>query len=153
MLAASAIGLLAVAHTSLTDHVLLNSSASVPRGFYTRVDRPVTSGMFVTVRAVDVAPGYAESRDFTDAGDRFIKRVVAITGERVCADGSVVMVGALRLERATHDSGGRALPTWSGCRVLDRDEVFLLGDTPDSFDSRYFGVVDLEEIEGVWTPL
>lgn len=151
--AASAIGLLAVAQTSLRGCVLFNDSPSVPTGFYTRVDAPVGLGAFVTVRAVDVAPGYAEARDFADAGDRFIKRVAGVADERVCAEGSSVTLGSLRLERASHDSSGRELPTWSGCHVLGADEVFLLGDTADSFDSRYFGVVKLEEIEGVWSPL
>ncbi|MBX3430011.1 MAG: S26 family signal peptidase [Hyphomonadaceae bacterium] len=153
VLAASAIGLLAIAEMSLRDWVLFNDSPSVPTGFYRRVDEPVGRGAFVTVRAVDVAPGYAEAREFTDAGDRFVKRVAAVSGERVCAEGSRVAVGALQFERASYDSSGRALPSWSGCRVLRSDEVFLLGDTADSFDSRYFGVVRLEEIEGVWLPL
>ena len=51
------------------------------------------------------------------------------------------------------DSGRRVLPSWSGCRVLEENELFLVGDTPDSFDSRYFGIVTVDEIEGVWRPL
>jgi type IV secretory pathway protease TraF len=89
----------------------------------------------------------------TDAGDRFIKRVVAIAGETVCGRGDTVTIGSLRIQRQRHDSSGHALPRWGGCRVLSEGELFLLGDTPDSFDSRYFGVVTSEEIEGVWRPL
>jgi type IV secretory pathway protease TraF len=48
---------------------------------------------------------------------------------------------------------GRVLPTWRGCRVLHDGEFFVIGDTPDSFDSRYFGVVRADQIEGVWRPL
>ncbi|MBY0565718.1 MAG: S26 family signal peptidase [Hyphomonadaceae bacterium] len=44
---------------------------------------------------------------------------------------------------------GVTLPTWTGCRTL-RDEVFLLGDTPDSFDGRYWGPTSVELIEGAW---
>ena len=50
------------------------------------------------------------------------------------------------------------------CAILERelapliglqgaDEVFLLGDTADSFDSRYWGPVRLTAIDGVWRPL
>lgn len=37
--------------------------------------------------------------------------------------------------------------------TLAVDEVFLMGDTPDSFDSRYFGPVNTADIEGVWRPV
>ncbi len=92
-------------------------------------------------------------RHFTDRGDRFIKRVAAREGVRVCAEGQSVSVGPETLTRATHDSAGRALPTWEGCRVLHAGEVFLLGETRDSFDSRYFGIVREDAIEGVWKRL
>jgi type IV secretory pathway protease TraF len=45
------------------------------------------------------------------------------------------------------------LPAWSGCVTLDRDHVLLLGDTPDSFDGRYWGPTPIERIEGVWRPM
>lgn len=137
----------------LPDIILYNSSSSVPAGFYVRTQEPPLLGSFVTVRARDVAPDYALTRDFTDAGDRFIKRVAAMPGAEVCAEGSVITIdGIVRAERAEMDRAGRPLPTWSGCRTL-RDEVFLLGDTPDSFDGRYWGPVPIRLIEGVWRPL
>ena len=48
---------------------------------------------------------------------------------------------------------GRALPTWEGCVDLQSGEVLLLGDAPDSFDGRYWGVTPATQIEGVWRPL
>ncbi len=153
ILGAIAIGALALAQMALRDRVLLNSSPSVPTGLYIRVDDPAALGSFVTVRAVDVAPGYASSRGFTDAGDRFIKRVAAMEGATVCAEGAVATVGALEVPRQSHDSSGRVLPSWSGCHVLEENELFLMGDTSDSFDSRYFGIVTVSDIEGVWRPL
>lgn len=149
----TALGLLALSGVSFRDRILLNESPSVPTGFYLRTDDPIARGVFVTVRAVDVAPAYARARHFTDAGDRFIKRVAATRGERVCAEGAAVTVGSLRIERQSHDRRGRRLPSWSGCHILGQGELFLLGDTSDSFDSRYFGVVRSDKIEGVWRPL
>lgn len=134
--------------------VLYNGSPSAPRGFYIRAAEPIAPGVFVTVRAADVAPAYARLRDFADPTDHFIKRVAAAAGARLCADGDTVTVdGTYVLARAERDSIGRALPRWSGCRVLRGDEVLLLGDTPDSFDGRYWGPTRLEDIEGVWRPL
>lgn len=152
-LSAGAVALLAAAELNRRDVVLFNATPSVPTGFYVRSDAPPSEGAFVTVRAADVARDYAAMRHFTDTGDRFIKRVAARGGARVCGDGDRVSVGAETLIRATHDSAGRALPTWEGCHVLHAGEVFLMGQTPDSFDSRYFGIVREDAIEGVWKRL
>lgn len=135
------------------DVVLFNSSSSIPAGFYLRTDAPIGRGAFVTVRAQDVAADYSRRRDFVDDGDRFIKRVAAVAGDTVCADGERVSVtGARTVLRRARDAAGRALPTWSGCRLL-RDEVLLLGDTSDSFDGRYWGPTPERLIEGVWRPM
>ena len=152
VLAASAgVAILTFAPAQQQDWLIYNPSDSVPAGFYVRSHRPIERGALVTVRAASVAPAYATVRHFTDPGDRFIKRVAAVAGDEVCAEGSRLslngVVVARRLER---DSAGRALPTWAGCRILGADELLLLGDTPDSFDGRYWGPVSTQMISGVW---
>lgn len=134
--------------------LIYNPSESVPSGFYRRVGVAPRLGAFVTVRAVDVAPAYAALRDYADPTDRFLKRVAAARGQTVCAEGSAVSInGEPIAARASHDSEGQALPTWRGCRTLGADEVFLLGDSDDSFDGRYWGPTRFSDIDGVWTPL
>ncbi|KAF0180773.1 MAG: putative conjugal transfer protein [Caulobacteraceae bacterium] len=134
--------------------VIYNGSPSVPVGFYIRDQRPLGLGAYVTLRAEDAAPAYAQLRDFTDRTDRFIKRVAATGGARICADGDrVILPGDGVVERVSRDTAGRELPTWQGCRTLGADEVFLVGDTADSFDSRYWGPVRRDVIEGVWRRL
>ncbi|MBL8552236.1 MAG: S26 family signal peptidase [Hyphomonadaceae bacterium] len=130
--------------------VLFNPSPSVPEGFYLRTggDLPAR-GDLVTIRARDAAPSYAAARGFDDESDRFIKRVAAVRGDLVCADGDNVRVRGRHYVRAQYDAAGRALPRWEGCRMLAH-EVFLLGDTTDSFDGRYWGVTPLEAVEAVW---
>lgn len=153
MLVAGILAIIIVSVEAAPDFIVYNRSSSIPRGFYVRTNVAVTRRAIVTVRAVEVAPDYARLRQFTDLGDRFIKRVVATDGDVVCAEGNVVTVNgartALRVER---DSAGRALPTWQGCRTL-QDEVFLLGDTSDSFDGRYWGPTPVRNVESVWRPL
>lgn len=139
-----------VAVSTLSDLVIYNASASMPQGFYMRMPSPVMRHSIVTVRARDVAPDYAAMRRFTDANDRFLKRVVALDGDVVCAHGPLVTINhKVTLQRRTVDHLGRALPTWSGCRRLN-GQLFLIGDTADSFDGRYWGPVASELIEGVW---
>ena len=151
---AAAIALLGVASVNARDWLLYNDTPSVPTGWYVRSADEIARGALVTVRAQDVASDYAAARNFTDRGDRFIKRIAAIDGDSVCVEDNDIRINDRTVaHRAVQDSQGRALPHWSGCRTLAADEVFLMGDTPDSFDSRYFGPVSAADIEGVWRKL
>src|SRR5690606_36567479 len=121
------------------DLVLYNHSPSVPQGLYLRVGEVPARGRFVTVRARDVARPLARERGFSENGDRFIKRVAAMSGDLVCAEADRLSInGREAARRLAHDSTGRPLEAWSGCRRLDDDEVLLLCDTDDSFDGRYW---------------
>lgn len=153
VLAASASLAFAAPTFTARDVALYNPSASLPRGVYLRDDGPHRRGAIVTVLARDVALQYASARDFTDAGDRFLKRIAAGPGDRVCANGAVMAVNHTVVRRQFRDAAGRALPLWEGCRTLARGEVLLLGDSADSFDGRYWGPISEGLIEGVWRPL
>ncbi len=134
--------------------LIYNPSNSVPAGFYFRVDREPARGDFVTVAAADVAPAYAGLRNYADPTDRFLKRIAAVAGQYVCAEARTITIdGATTVARAQHDNEGRLLPSWDGCRTIAAGEVFLLGDSEDSFDGRYWGPTSTELIGGVWRPL
>lgn len=133
--------------------IIYNRSPSVPVGYYVRTGASPMRGSFVTVSAAKVAPDYARARNYADASDRFIKRVAAIAGDEVCAEGVRVQIGEVSIPRRAADRAGVPLPLWSGCRTLEPGEVFLLGDSDDSFDGRYWGPVEHGEIDGVWRPL
>lgn len=154
LFAAAALIALFVAGSRASDIILYNHSPSMPVGFYVRTAATVERGAIVTVRAADVAAHYAHERGFADAGDRFVKRVVAAAGDVACAEGDVVTLnGVVAARREDRDSAGRTLPRWHGCHTLARDELLLLGDAENSFDGRYWGVVQAAKIEGVWRPL
>lgn len=145
--------LIITAVTPPRDLLLYNPSHSIPTSIYVRVEAAPRVGSIVTVRAVDVAPDYAALREFTGDGDRF-KRVAAANGDTVCADDDDIEINTRTVaQRERRDAMGRSLPHWRGCRTLENGEVFLLGETHDSFDSRYFGVVRNDQIEGVWREL
>ena len=154
-----ALSLLVVASAALmTAHaqpiVIYNPSQSVPSGFYLRSSESPGRGDFVTVAAFEVAPEYAALRGYADRSDRFLKRVAATEGQLVCAEGETILIdGAQAATRIKRDAEGRTLPAWRGCRRLVAGELFLLGDTDDSFDSRYWGPVTMNLIQGVWTPI
>lgn len=149
----AALALVVAASTNQRDFIIYNHSPSVPPGFYVRTGAPVSVGAFVTVRARDVAPDEAHSRQFEDASDRFIKRVAATNGQSVCGDGASILIDGVEA-MAIYQSEDRPAPSgWVGCRTLRADEVLLLGDTADSFDGRYWGPVSVSLIEGVWRKL
>jgi type IV secretory pathway protease TraF len=45
------------------------------------------------------------------------------------------------------------MPVWQGCHQLQDGQVFVLGTHAESFDSRYFGPIDGEQITGAAIPL
>ncbi len=134
--------------------MIFNPSQSVPSGFYLRSGKPPRRGDFVTVAAFEVAPEYAALRGYADHTDRFLKRVAATEGQLVCAEDEMISIDGARVAtRIERDAEGRTLPAWRGCRRLVAGELFLLGDTDDSFDGRYWGPVTMNLIEGVWIPI
>ena len=76
---------LAAASLNTSDLVLHNPSASLEPVFYVSADLEVERGAVVTipVGAVDLA--YAEDGLVKASGARFLKRVAAIEGDRVCS--------------------------------------------------------------------
>jgi conjugative transfer signal peptidase TraF len=133
------------------DVVLFNPSDSLPKGFYVRASGPIQRGSIVSVRSIDVAPDYARVRNFADNGDRFLKRAAALEGDEVCASGNTISInGAAVAMRHAEDDSGNALPSWEGCVTLSADDIFLLGDSGDSFDGRYWGVTNRRDVDGPW---
>ncbi len=129
---------------------LINESPSLPLGVYVRTKAAgIERGAVVALRQpVAVQPYLA--RQGMPAEVRLIKRVVAIGGDRVCSDGRWLIAPLRTVRIHARDRTGAALPTWRDCRRLAADERLLLGDTPTSLDSRYFGPVTTAQIEGVY---
>ena len=129
---------------------LVNESPSVPRGLYLRLGASSPGlGEIVGLRQPLMARPYLGSLGM-DPDVLLLKRLAGGPGDRVCREGQTVVTPRGRVHALAADGQGRPLPTWRGCRRLGRDEVFLLGDTAASFDSRYFGPVPVEEMTGVY---
>ncbi|MCH4267313.1 MAG: S26 family signal peptidase [Brevundimonas sp.] len=128
---------------------LINESPSLARGLYVRTGEKLSPGAIVAVPQTEAARPYLE-RLGMPADLLLLKRVVALGGERVCAADEGVMAPGRRAPRLERDRRGMDLPAWRECRALEPDELFLLGDTPGSFDSRYFGPVRRSDVVGVY---
>ncbi len=129
---------------------LYPSSASLPAGLYMRSFETVQVGSIVAFPAPAIARRYQESTGVTvSSGYLFIKPVAAGPGDRVCnnpLDGLEINdVWMAPLVRT--DSLKRPLTIWRSCRRLRDKEFFMFSDTVlNSFDSRYYGIVQARQI-------
>ncbi len=131
-----------------------NASPSIPIGLYSVSHTPPKRGDLVLVTLPEHARQMADRRAYLQVNVPALKRVVALTGDTVCRFGRAVFVGGMPTSKAKlNDTRGLKMPRWRGCLELGSGQVFLLGDHPDSFDGRYFGVSDLRVIHGVARPL
>lgn len=126
-----------------------NVTPSAPAGLYRIVREPWTRGDRVAVLPGEKLGADLEQRGILAKGRLLIKRVAAVTGDRVCRHGAEVSINDEPAAKARDvDSQGLPLPIWKGCRTLDDGQVFLLGDTAGSYDGRYFGVTPSVELLG-----
>lgn len=128
---------------------LVNESPSLPRGLYLRSGAEVERGSIVAIAQPERVRHYL-ARLSMPSEVLLIKRVAAVGGDPVCSDGRTVSTPERRVQLVGRDGEGINLPAWNQCRALADGELFLLGDTAGSFDSRYFGPVRRGEIKGVY---
>ena len=155
----TAVAALAIVIASLTPtspRLVWNASASVPIGFYTiaPAERIEVSDLVALTPPEPVASFMVE-RGYVARGVPLLKRVIGLPGQRVCRDGRAIAIDSVPLgEARDHDSQGRDLPVWQGCRLIADCEVFLMNpDVGDSLDGRYFGPLPGSVVVGRATPL
>ena len=135
--------------------LLWNASESAPVGLY-RVapNRPIQPGDLVAIRPPAGIASFLARRHYLPAGLPLLKRVAALPGARVCRSGVFVTVDGAGVARALpRDRKGRPLPVWGGCRIVGKQEIFLLNAPPQSLDSRYFGALPASGLIGTAHPI
>ena len=147
--------LVALAGVSLVaDHApalaLINESPSLPLGLYTRTvtSEPARGDVVALAQPPSTRPYLGHLGMPSDV--KLLKRVAAVGGDRVCAAAGKVTTRRRDVPVLARDRRGATLPAWQECRVLRADELFVLGDTPGSFDSRYFGPIRRAQVDGVY---
>jgi conjugative transfer signal peptidase TraF len=155
----SAICVLAIGWASLAPIaplIVYNASPSLPIGFY-----GVTSlsglrrGDVVVVAVPEDYQTLVTERQYLASGAALIKRVAALAGDHVCAANGAILINArLVAHTLKHDSSGRPMPVWTGCRRLQEGEFFaLIAELEASFDSRYMGPLTTKAVVGRARPL
>lgn len=129
---------------------LVNESPSLPQGLYLReIGVAPERGATVALPQPPAARVYLGALGMPP-DVLLIKRVAAVEGDLVCREEGEVRATGRRVEVLEQDRRGGALPQWRGCRRLGQGELFVLGDTAGSFDSRYFGPVAVHDLDGVF---
>jgi conjugative transfer signal peptidase TraF len=155
LLTASALSLTCLVHRPL---LVWNVSSSMPTGLYRASLAKPDIGGLVLIEPPSGFMRLALERGYLAAPIPFVKEIAAAAGDIVCRQGRVISLGGIAFVQAMDaDAEGRPLPAWEGCRVLNKNEVFVLGTHAGSFDSRYFGPVPraaiITPLVPLWTPL
>ncbi len=139
---------------ALPAKLVWNASPSVPTGFYVINDTVPSRGDLVFVLLPKWARLIADQRRYLPVNVPALKRVSALSGDRVCRFGRSIIINRIVVVTARlTDDQLRNMSHWCGCRTLLDDEVLLLADHPNSFDGRYFGVTKKTKIIGVAHPI
>ncbi|MBU6298608.1 MAG: S26 family signal peptidase [Alphaproteobacteria bacterium] len=152
----TAAAILAVITPRTLPLLVWNATASAPVGLYRVIPfAHVDRGNLVLAMAPIAVRTMAAERGYLPAGVPLVKHVAALFRDQVCTTGHEITInGRPVATRLSTDSHRRPLPHWQGCRMLARDEVFLLNaPVRDSFDSRYFGPIRISAVMGRLIPL
>ena len=144
--------------------IYINTTPSLPVGFYQVVDEPIVNGTYVAfcppqVEVFDIAKDrrYINKGDCPGGYGLLLKRVFALSGNTVFIDQAGIFVNGEHLPKSAQlkiDADGQPLPQYRLQAVLDDSEYLLLSDlNPRSFDARYFGLIARDQIQQVVRPI
>ena len=143
----------------------INTTKSIPPGVYWTATKAAAKGDYVLF-CPPALPQFdvAKERGYIPAGfcpgdyGYMMKRVLAAKGDAIAvADDGVRVNGHLLPDSVLRkaDRGGRPLPRYQDNNyTLTEQQVLLMADAnPLSFDSRYFGPIQLSQIKTVIVPV
>ena len=126
-----------------------NVSRSVPVGLYAIAEHQPSRGEIAVLRLPVQMRNLADARGYPQSHAVLMKPVAALAGDTVCRHGAIITInGQLAARALIADTSGRPLPRWSGCHDTDDRQIFVLSDEQQSFDGRYFGLVESRHVIG-----
>jgi conjugative transfer signal peptidase TraF len=148
--------LLVVGKIALSGHLLINFTPSIPQGFYwistgVRPER----GDLVTFPIPESVRAVVYDRHYVPRSIRLLaKPVAAIGGDEVCLREHQLLINGHVVGSALDvDQNGNPMPQYAGCGRLHDGELFVSTRHDNSFDSRYFGPIEISVVRGTLTAL
>jgi conjugal transfer pilin signal peptidase TrbI len=88
-------------------------------------------------------------------GDRILKKVYALEGDTIKVEGTELWINGTHTDRLwlAKSLPGKKPGDFDAEYILKDGQMFLMGTTQESFDSRYWGVVNREAFLGYAIPL
>ncbi len=131
---------------------ILNTTASVPRGLWLKLDTIPQKGDFVLV-PIDafsstewVPPDYFR-KNMWGKRKPFLKLVAGSQGDNIdLGDNGLILINGTPFQNSkplSHDRAGRPLRAFNLPITLASDEIWLLSESPFGFDSRYLGTANI----------
>jgi conjugative transfer signal peptidase TraF len=139
--------------------LIVNRTHSLPVGLYYWTDMPIKKGSIVLFKPDQSTPlqQLGINRGYEARKLPLLKRVVALAGDVVSVSSSGVSINGQPLPNSAplfDDEAGRPLTMAQLYHFrLGTDQAFLMGVTPTSWDSRYFGPVPLSRCSGSFVPV
>jgi len=132
--------------------IVNRTPSSAARGIYLRTHAALRRGELVEVCLPHAVAVFAASRAYirgtglcSDDSEPIIKEIGGMPGDEVY----VVPASILRT-----DSGGRSMPrSFPGRHLIQPGQIWLDGNAPNSFDSRYFSSVPMDNVQAVLRPI
>ncbi|MCT4625669.1 conjugative transfer signal peptidase TraF [Halodesulfovibrio sp.] len=151
-------GLFAAAHNA---GYRINTTRSLPFGVYKTVAEPPKRGDLASFclspeneyRELAEERNYLGSSSLCPSGRKpLLKKLAGTAGDIITLHPDGIQVNSKRyaLTIKTHDSNGRPLPRRLKAGIIPAGKALMLSTyNPNSFDSRYFGLVDARTLHKV----
>lgn len=143
----------------------INTSRSIPLGFYWTSAHPVEKGAYVFLCPPETSVmAQARRRGYLHGGlcpglyGNLMKKVVAMAEDEIVISDQGVSVNGVLLPLSAplaYDRSGRRLQRFEPSRfTVGSAELLLMSDvSATSFDSRYFGPIDRAQVKTVIVPV
>ena len=134
--------------------LIWNASESVVVGWYFVAKHQPVIGEIAVIRPAEWVRIYASAHGYLPQKVMLLKTIFATSPSIICRFGTYIFVDGKQVAKATiMDKKHRLLPVWKGCKALKPSQYFVLGRHRDSFDGRYFGPIDRDQVIGTAFPL
>ena len=131
---------------------ILNTTASVPRGLWLKLDTLPQKGDFVQVpvdafNSTEWVPPEYFKKNMWGKNKPFLKKIAGIHGDTIeQSNNGLILINGVPFPNSaplSNDKAGRFLRAFPLPVTLASDEVWLMSDSPFGFDSRYLGTANL----------
>ena len=119
----------------LDTRIFLNLTASMPKAFYLKKSKTkLTIGEIIVFK-------------LNSKNGNFIKYVGGIEGDEFCIDASgALWVNGFPAAQKNIDKYPDQTFNVSECQILKKGTLIVIGEHPDSYDSRYFGPIESSQV-------